>query len=147
MATATETRSVLPTPDDRPSADVLIYDGHCRICTSQVERLARWDRRGRLAFLSLHDPEVYRRYPDLTHDYLMTNMVVVDRQGRRYAGAVAARYLSTRLPMLWPLAPLLHIPFSMPFWQWAYRQFATRRYLIGGKVADCDDGACAVHFK
>ena len=147
MAIATESPPLLPTPFDRPRADVLIYDGHCRICTTQVERLARWDRRERFAFLSLHDPEVYRRYPDLSHDYLMTTMVVVDRHGRRHAGAAAGRYLSTRLACLWPLAPLLHIPFSMPFWQWAYRQFAMRRYLLGGKVAGCDGDACAVHFK
>ena len=146
MATVTDTSTKLPSPADRPTAEVLIYDGHCRICTAQVERLARWDRGGRLAFLSLHDPEVRRRYPDLSHDYLMTNMVLVDREGRRHAGAAAARALSTRLPMLWPLAPFLHIPLMMPVWQWCYRQIAKRRYLFG-KRAPCDGDACAVHFK
>ena len=143
MTTAVETSAKLPTPLDRPEVDVLIYDGDCRICTAQVWRLARWDRNGRLAFLSLHDPEAARRYPDLSHDYLMTNMVLVDRAGRRHPGAAAARYLSTKLPMLWPLAPLLYIPLSLPLWQWCYRQVAKRRYLLGGKTA-CD-GACSVH--
>lgn len=137
----------LPTPAEFPKADVVIYDGNCRICTAGVRRLARWDGRQRLAFLSLHDHEVGRRYPDLTHDYLMQTMVVVEPNGRRHAGAAGMRHLSRRLPRLWPLAPALHIPFSMPLWQWCYKQFAKRRYLIGGKVDGCDDGACRIHFK
>ena len=146
MAIATES---LPRParlGDQPSSDVIIYDGHCRFCTAQIERLARWDRKGRFSFMSLHDPEVYRRYPDLTHDGLMTNMMLVDRQGKRHVGMAAIRYLSRQLPRLWPLMPFLHIPFSMPLWQWCYRQFAKRRYLFG-KTNACDSDACSIHFK
>ena len=38
----------LPDMDQRPSADVVIYDGDCRICTSQIRRIQRWDPGGRL---------------------------------------------------------------------------------------------------
>lgn len=141
------TTTHLPTPAELPQADVVIYDGHCRFCRGQVERFARLDGRGRLAFLSLHDGEVYERYPDLTHDQLMQEMVVVDRRGWRHKGAASIRYLSRRLPLLWPLAPLLHIPLSMPLWRWLYRQVAQRRYRIAGKVEECDEGACRVHFR
>jgi predicted DCC family thiol-disulfide oxidoreductase YuxK len=139
--------TALPGPVDRPEADVVIYDGDCRFCTSQVQRLARWDRGGRLAFLSLHDPEVAARWPDLTHDMLMEQMYVVDRAGQRHGGAEAFRYLTRRLPRLWILAPLLHVPFSLPLWKWGYRQVAKRRYQIAGKMKACDGDACAVHFK
>jgi predicted DCC family thiol-disulfide oxidoreductase YuxK len=134
----------LPTPDERPGADVVVYDGQCGMCRSQIRRLARWDRGGRLAFLSLHDPEVARRYPDLRHDDLMREMVVVDRADRRHWGASAVRYLSRRLPRLWWLAPLLHIPGSLPLWRWLYRWVARHRYWFGGQVA-CDDGSCSLH--
>jgi predicted DCC family thiol-disulfide oxidoreductase YuxK len=137
----------LPTPDQLPQADVVIFDGNCRFCTEGVRRLTRLDGRGRLAFLSLHDPEVARRWPDLTYDYLMENMVVVQPTGQRHAGAAAVRYLTRRLTRLWPLAPVLHIPFSMPLWQWCYKQFAKRRYAIGGKTDGCENDACSVHFK
>lgn len=133
----------LPTPDDRPTADVVIYDGHCRICTGQVRRLAWWDWGGRLAYLSLHDLEVGRRYPDLSHDALMNELYVVDRVGRRHAGASAVRYLSRRLPTLWWLTPLLHVPGSLPVWNWLYQQIATRRYRFG--TVTCDDDACRLH--
>jgi len=135
----------LPGPDDRPNADVVIYDGHCRICTGQIHRLARWDGGGRLAYLSLHDPEVAARYPDLTYDLLMQAMVVVDRNGRRYIGAEAVRYLSVRLPKLWWMAPILNLPGTLPLWHWCYRQIAKRRYRFG-KIEDCDGGTCSLHF-
>jgi len=146
MNTSTLREAPLPTPADRPQADVVIYDGHCRICTGHARRLAAWDTRARLAFLSLHDPEVARRYPDLTHHDLMQSMYVVDRAGRRHAGAAAVRQLSRRLPRLWCLAPLLFLPGSLPLWQWCYRQIAQRRYRFG-RLDDCADGACAVHFR
>jgi predicted DCC family thiol-disulfide oxidoreductase YuxK len=131
----------LPTPDDRPSADVVIYDGHCRICTAQIKKLMWWDCQGKLSYLSLHDPEVARRYPDLRHDQLMQEMVIVDRHGKRHPGAEAIRYLSRRLRWL---APILHVPLSLPLWRWLYRQVAKRRYKFG-KTMDCDGGTCHLH--
>ncbi len=127
----------------------MIYDGHCKFCTAGVKNLASWDRAGRkLAFLSLHDPEVATRFPQLTHDQLMEEMYLIDRRGRFHRGAEAFRYLTTRLPRLYLFAPLLHVPFSLPFWRWAYRQVAKRRYRLMGKTGDdCADGACKVHFK
>lgn len=133
----------LPSIADRPTADVVIYDGNCPFCRSQVSRLAAWDGGGRLAFLSAHDPIVAQRYADLSLDQLMAQMYVVDRRGRRHGGAAALRYLSRRLPRLWILAPLLHIPFSLPLWQWVYRQVAERRYRLAGGPA-CTDGTCQI---
>src|SRR5437879_2343484 len=102
-ATANMTGPALPRPASNPDADLVIYDGHCRFCTAQVRRLARWDHVRRLTFLSLHDAEVTRRFPDLTHEQLMKQTYVVDRHGNRYARAAAFRYLTTKLPRLYVL--------------------------------------------
>ena len=142
----TQPAAPLPSPSDRPDADVVIYDGNCRMCTAQVRKLAWWDCQGKLSYLSLHDPEAARRYPDLTHEMLMEQMYVVDRQANRYGGAAAFRYLSRRLRRLWWLAPLLNIPGSLPLWQWMYRQVAKRRYRFG-KTSECDDEACRIHAR
>jgi predicted DCC family thiol-disulfide oxidoreductase YuxK len=148
VATQTAARTKLPTIVENPDADILIYDGDCRFCSGQVQRLARLDGTGkRLAFISLHDPEVTRRWPDLTHEMLMEQMYLVDPQGNRYGGAAAFRYLTRRLPWLWILAPLMHIPFSLPVWQWMYRLVARHRYKLMGKTQTCDSDACAVHLK
>ncbi len=144
-ATRSVTRSDdLPRPEQLPGADVVIFDGQCVFCRGQVERLRRWDGKGRLAFLSLHDEAVARRYADLTHEQLMREMVVVDRRGNRHAGADAIRYLSRRLPRLWLLAPLLHFPGTMWLWRRLYQFVAQRRYRLRGKTT-CDGGTCHLH--
>ena len=51
----------LPSPADRPEAEVVIYDGHCRICTGQIRRLARWDgAEGAEELVSRADQALYR---------------------------------------------------------------------------------------
>lgn len=141
MTTVVESSPLLPTPADRPAADVVIYDGECKFCTASVWKLYRYDRRGSLAFLSLHDPEVARRYPDLTHDELMQYLYVCPPGGGRYRGAEAFKYLSTRIPALYWMAPLLHLPGFMPLWQFFYRTFAKRRYRWG-RIESCENGTC-----
>jgi predicted DCC family thiol-disulfide oxidoreductase YuxK len=144
----TTTEFHLPSPTENPAGEVLIYDGKCKFCTASVKRLAKWDRRRRLSFLSLHDPQVATRFPQWTYDQLMQEMHLIDRRGKCHRGAEAFRYLTTRIPRLYALAPLVHIPFSLPFWHWAYRQVARRRYLILGRTDQaCDSDTCKVHFK
>ncbi|MCA9132117.1 MAG: DUF393 domain-containing protein [Planctomycetales bacterium] len=134
----------LPDPDQRPAADVVIWDGQCRFCRTQVERLRRFDWAGQLAYISLHDPRVAERYPDLGYQQMMDQMWLVCSDGRKYGGADAGRYLSRKLWTLWWLAPLLHIPLSMPLWRWLYQRIAERRYRLSG--GQCDpDGTCHLH--
>lgn len=135
----------LPTPADRPGADVVLYDGRCNFCRARVRQLDWFDRAGRLSYLSLHDPEAAQCYPDVPHDRLLEEMCVVDPQGRRHWGAHAVRYLSRRLPRLWWLAPVMHLPGGMLLWRPLYKLIARNRYLIAGRAEDCDNGACAIN--
>lgn len=138
--------TTLPEPVPDRSTDVVVFDGRCSFCTRQVQRIARCDGGERISFLSLHDPRVAERYPDLTHEELMARMYVIDKGGGRHGGAGAFRYLSRRLPRLWPLAPLMHLPFSLPLWQWIYNIIARHRYWLGTTEV-CEDNACSVHMK
>lgn len=137
----------LPTPAERPDADVVVYDGDCVFCESQVRRLWRWDRNSSLAFVSLHDDYVKERCADLSHEQLMKQIYILCSDGRRFAGAGAVRYLSRRLRPLWLIMPLLHIPFTEWIWQGIYLRIAKRRYKIAGKKnGGCADGSCEIHF-
>ena len=127
------------TTSTRPTHDTVLFDGQCRFCRGQVALLRRLDLGRRLLFLSLHDPRVAADFPEIPPEQLQQQMFVVDRQGSARGGAVAVRYLSRRLPLLWPLALLLHIPGSLPVWQAAYAFVAKRRLLLAGR---CDDGSC-----
>ena len=136
----------LPDPNQAPGTDVVIFDGQCRFCQGQVRNLQRLDVAGkRLSFLSLHDPRVAERYPDLSHAELMTQMYVVDAQGNRYGGSDAVRHLTRRLPLLWPAMPILHLPGTAGLWRWAYKQVAKRRYHISGQA--CEHDTCSIHLK
>ncbi len=134
----------LPTIADRPHGAVVIYDGRCPFCCAQAARLARWDGRKRLAFLSAQDPLASQRCPDLSPEQLAAQMYVVDRRGRRHGGAAAIRYLCRRLPRLWPLVPLIYLPGTLPLWQAIYRAVAARRYRLANG-AGCETGACRIH--
>lgn len=123
----------------RPGQDTVIYDGKCRFCRGQVALLKRFDLGGRLRTVSLHDPEVARGFPELSADDLHARMYVVDTRGQARGGAEAVRYLSRRLPLLWPLAVPLHVPGSLPLWERLYRFVARHRYRIAGT---CDEGTC-----
>lgn len=136
----------LPSPAERPNADVVIYDGECKFCTASVHKLNKADRGGRLSFISLHDPEVQSRWPEFTHDELMQYVYLCTPDGRKFKGAEAFKYLSTKLPLLYWMAPALYLPGLMPLWQMCYRAFAKRRYRWG-RIESCENGTCKLPMR
>lgn len=137
----------LPDPDEVSNRDIVIFDGQCNFCRAQVTNLRRLDLGGnRLSFLSLHDPRVAQRYPELTPQRLMSEMVVVGVDGAFHGGSDAVKYLSRRLPLLWPAMPVLHMPGTAGLWRWGYQQIAKRRYKFAGKADQCED-TCSIHLK
>ncbi len=125
----------------KPARDTVLYDGECRFCRQRVKNLQAVDLRRELDFVSLHDGRVARDFPELPRDRLLEEMVVIDTAGRARGGATAVRYLSRRLPLMWPLALLLHIPGSLPVWAWLYRLVARNRMRLAGT---CREGTCRV---
>lgn len=137
----------LPDPDQFPNRDVVIFDGDCNFCGAQVNNLRRIDLGGkRLSFISLHDDRVAERYPELSHERLMSEMVVVGIDSKARGGSEAVKYLSRRLPLLWPVMPILHLPGTAGLWRWGYQQIAKRRYKLAGKAKQCED-VCSIHMK
>lgn len=141
---ACDTEVVQPNPGWHGPKSLLIFDGECRFCRSQIAFLKRLDVTSKLEFLSLHDARVSVLLPDLSFEQLMEQMWLLTPNGKRFGGAEVIRFLSRSMPLLFPIAPLMHIPFSMPLWQWLYGIVARYRYKIAGK--SCDGGTCHVHF-
>ena len=94
---------------------------------------------------SLHEPSVATDFPELSIEQLQEQMFVIDTYGNARGGATAVRYLSRKLPLLWPLALLLHIPgLTAAIWNWLYAYVAKRRLWIAGR---CDATNCQIHQK
>lgn len=134
----------LPTPAERPAADIVLYDGACNFCRSGVRRLSWWDCQGHLAYVAIGDPTISHRWPDLPVQRLHEEMCIVDQRGRMHWGADAVRHLTLRLRRLWWLAPLMYLPGAMLLWRPAYRLVARNRYRLMGRTAHCETGACGV---
>ena len=144
MSLAETQIKTLPTLNERPHAYVVIFDGHCRFCLANMRWLRVIDC-GKVAYVSLHDPIVGERWPDLTRGQMMSQIYLIDDRDRKHGGAAAFRYLSRKLISMWLLAPFLHIPMSLLLWQFLYKQIARIRYRFG-RVESCDDGSCSLHF-
>ncbi len=125
-----------------PKRETVLYDGRCRFCIGQVGILRGLDLGRRFDFRSCHEQSVADDFPELSLDEMLSQMYVVDTMGRARGGAEAVRYLSRKLVPLWPLAALLHIPGTMPFWKACYRFIARNRYRIAGSANSCDNGTC-----
>lgn len=142
-----ETLNALPSRADRPDADItIIFDGECAFCRKQVTRLDRWDTQGRIAYISLHDDEVYRKWPQISREALMEAMCLVDASGKFHWGPDVFRYLSRQLPGLWWLAPIMHIPFTRRLQRTVYRWIAKKRYQLSG-ADSCSSDSCEMHFR
>ena len=127
-----------------PEQDTVLFDGECRFCQRQIAILRRLDVRRRFIYKSLHEPSVAADFPELSMEQLQEQMFVIDTQGNARGGATAVRYLSRKLPLLWPLALLLHIPGAWPLGNWVYAYVAKRRLWIAGR---CDNTSCQIHQK
>jgi predicted DCC family thiol-disulfide oxidoreductase YuxK len=116
---------------------ILAFDGQCGICTRVVNRLARWNRTGRLRIEPWQDPEVAERVgvPD---DRLTESAWWLDSSGAVFAGAHAmnaalSAALGTPLP-LW----IYRLPGIGALQDVVYRWVAAHRYRFRGVTPLCE---------
>lgn len=129
---------------ETPSRPTVIYDGRCRICTASADRIRRLDVRGELALLSLHEPAVAARFPEIRREDVLESMHVVLPDGAVRRGADAVREVLRHLPR----ARWLGILWLVPGFSWlarhGYSWVARNRYRFDRTIA-CDGDVCRVH--
>jgi predicted DCC family thiol-disulfide oxidoreductase YuxK len=104
-------------------------------------------RPGAVEAVNFQEPAVLDRFPGLTHDICMEAMQLITPDGRVYSGFEAiVRALSTR-PVWRIFVYLYYVPLVRQACNALYRFLAARRYRIMGKSAECETGACSIHFK
>ena len=127
---------------------ILYYDGNCPFCLSEMKRLMKWNRRGRLAFVDIAASGFDPAPLSVDMEALNRELHSQTADGRLLVGIdsmLAAYTLVERGYWVWPL----RIKLLRPMLARLYRLFARNRYRISRwlgyqPVARCIEGQCSV---
>jgi predicted DCC family thiol-disulfide oxidoreductase YuxK len=118
---------------------ILLYDEDCGFCRWSLDRLLRWDRRGRLRVAPIQGEEGALLLADLDPAARLASWHLITPEGRRYSGGAAAAPLARLLPAGAPVALLAEtLPRSTDR---LYRWVARNRDMLGRRLGE---KACAV---
>jgi predicted DCC family thiol-disulfide oxidoreductase YuxK len=121
-------------------AAIVLYDGQCPFCQKSVAILKKLDWLKKLQYQDARQvDQLPRTEPPLDPEELLKEMHLVPRAGQSiYRGFKAFRWMAWRLPLCWPIAPLLYIPGVPWLGNKVYLWVARNRY----KLTPCKDGVC-----
>ena len=83
---------------------IILFDEGCGFCRWSLDRLLRWDRRGRLRAVPIQSEEGDRLLADLAVADRLASWHLVTPDGRRYSGGAATAPLARLLPAGAPVA-------------------------------------------
>ncbi|WP_426320899.1 thiol-disulfide oxidoreductase DCC family protein [Pseudoduganella sp. R-43] len=133
------------------AALTLFFDNACPFCRSEMSRLRRWDRAGRLAFVDIAAPGFDPAPLGASLAAMNTELHGLRADGAMLVGtdAILAAYtLAGRAWLVWPL----RVAALRPMLASAYRSFARNRYRISrwlridGARPACDGERCQAYF-
>ncbi len=127
-----------------PGHDVILYDGHCRLCRGAAGRFERLLGSSGTELRSFREEGVLAAFPGLSPERCEKAMQLVQADGRVFEGAEAVVRALGRKPPGWPLF-VYYVPGPRQVVDWLYGLVARYRFRIAGRA--CPDGACTVHFK
>ncbi len=124
---------------------IVLYDGHCGLCLRSMFVLSLCDWLNTLKavdFRVVDDrkafaPDITERSLDKSMHIKLSNPSTGSGQVRYLTGFDAFRYMTKRLPPLWPLTPLLWIPGVAPVGRRIYKRIADSR-------KKCDHENCLI---
>jgi len=125
---------------------IIIYDGHCVLCTRTVARLMKLRTNSVIESIPLQDERTIKLLPNgYGQDQLNKEIHVIDMSnGHIVRGADAVVYVMTRLPSF----RLVSVMYRIPGMKWLashiYRWIAKHRYELFGKTDECDSGHCRI---
>ncbi len=125
-----------------PGQALVLFDGYCPFCQLSMKLLGRLDWFGTLAWRSFRLPEnVPQTTPTLDPLRLEEEMHLIGPKGSPILhGFEAFRYMAWRIPLLFPIAPLLYLPWVPLLGQKTYRYIAKNRF----GMLPCKDGVCTI---
>jgi predicted DCC family thiol-disulfide oxidoreductase YuxK len=123
---------------------IIIYDGHCVLCTRTVARLKSLRTTAMIESIPLQDDRVFDFLPvGYDRTQLDREIHVIDMEnGRINRGADAVVYVMTKLPSLRFIAWMYRIPGMNRLASRIYQWIAKHRYQLFGKTEECESGHC-----
>jgi predicted DCC family thiol-disulfide oxidoreductase YuxK len=125
---------------------IIIYDGHCVLCTKTVAKLLTLRTTAIIESIPLQDERTDTLLPQgYNRDLLDKEIHVIDMSnGRIIRGADAVVYVMTKLPSLRFVSIMYRIPGMKSLASRIYQWVAKRRYDLFGKTDECDSGHCRI---
>lgn len=120
---------------------VIVYDGACRFCQSQIGWIQKRDRAGAFEFMPSATLDLSQRFPQLARHDLNSGLRAILPGGRVAVGADGVYEIARRLPRWRRAAWLYRVPGLGPMWRWIYAWIAKRRYQLAGR---CDETSCPI---
>lgn len=128
---------------------VILFDGHCVLCTAAVDRLKSLHSTAVIEALPLQDEKASPLLPEgYSEEQLYREIHVIDtNNGRIFRGSDAIIYVMTMMPSLRWLAFMYRIPGMKPLASLLYRLAARHRYRLFGRTDRCASGQCQLPHK
>ncbi len=129
--------------DEKPKKALVLYDGDCAFCRFSIRWLQWLDWLKKLDFVNVRKDHPVLDEPGVIAAPLLDQMHVWTMKGQLYGGYQAVRWIAWRLPLLFPLAPFLHLPGITQLGDAAYKWVARNRF----KLVPCEHGECQLPRK
>jgi predicted DCC family thiol-disulfide oxidoreductase YuxK len=110
----------------------LAFNGSCLLCVRLVGLIHRLDIFGRIQPVDINDKDATQILTGLPQDQAQQKLMVKDSKGNWLSGFPAFSFMTLRMPLLWPAAPVLGLPGLNLIGQIIYGiLMSTRKFLMG----------------
>lgn len=125
----------------QPAKAVIIYDGDCPFCISQIKRIQNLDPNNLFEYMARQQAEAEERFPILKSVDFNQGMRLITSDGHTFSGADAVYQIARRLPLTRFIAWVYCIPGIKQIAQLIYAWIAFNRQRLG---KTCQDSLCKV---
>jgi predicted DCC family thiol-disulfide oxidoreductase YuxK len=115
---------------------LILFDGHCHLCSRAVQWVLRYDHKQRFHFAPLQSPVasiILSRFPETKK---MPDSFFLVEDGKLYSQSTAALRVARRLSGLWPALYIFSV-FPPALRDWVYGEVARNRYRWFGRRDTC----------
>ena len=130
----------------QPSKGKLIFDDQCEFCLWSIWQLRKLDWFKVIEFIPLAKASQIMSSHSITPEAMQSKMHYISPCGHVTAGAEAFRAFGKKIPLLFPSAVMLHLPFALKLASFIYMKLAVNRYAIS-RLIKCSSKNCSTHRK